>query len=110
MLGRKQKLLAYLRSDGPLTTSDRKYLADYLEGKIKRRKGRPRNYGRAFCLDLLALLVKQEKTELRTRGNRYRIHDKAVDCALKLYSSLDYPAVSRETLENHLRRSKRRKK
>jgi hypothetical protein len=110
IFGRKQKLLAYLRSDRPLTAMDREYLADYLDGKIKRKKGRPRDLGRAFCLRQLAFLVQQRKTELRNGGERYRIHNKAVDDALKLYNAAGYPAVSRETLENHLRRSKRRRK
>lgn len=109
-LGRKQKLLAYLRSDRPLTAMDREYLADYLEGKIKRKKGRPRDRARAFYLGQLVFLVEQRKTELRNEGERYRIHEKAVDHAFKLYNSAGYPAVSRETLENRLRRSKRRKK
>lgn len=108
--GRKQKLIAYLRSNRPLTASDRAYLADYLEGKIDRRRGRPRDHARAFCLMQLALLVEQNKAKLRRRGERYRIHDKAVDQALKRYSASGYPVVSRETLENYLRRSKRRKK
>ena len=108
--GRKQKLLDYLRSDRPLTAMNREYLADFLEGKIKRKKGRPRDLTRAFYLGQLVFLVEQRKTELRNAGVRYRFHDNAVDDALKLYNSAGYPSVSREALENRLRRSKRRKK
>jgi hypothetical protein len=109
-IGRREKLLAYLRSNKPLTARDRAYLADYLEGKIKRKKGRPRDLVRASYIIELASLVHGRKSELREAGERYRIHDKAVDHALKIYNSWGYPFVARETLENHLRRSKRRKK
>ena len=108
--GSKEKLLAYLRANKPLTARDRAYLADYLEGKLKRKKGRPRDLVRASYIRELASLVHEKKTELREAGKRYRIHDKAVDDALKIYNSWGYPVVARETLENHLRRSKRRKK
>ena len=110
VLGRQQKLLAYLRSDRPLAAMDRAYLADYQEGKIKRKQGRPRDLARAFYVGQLALLVQQRKAELREGGRHYRIHDEAADYALKLYSDAGYPDVPRETLENYLRRSKRRKK
>jgi hypothetical protein len=108
--GHRKKLLAYLRSNKPLTPRDRAYLADYLEGKIKRTKGRPRDLEGAFNLRALASLVHERKTELRDAGERYRIHDKAVDHALKIYNAWGYPVVAREKLENYLRRSKRRKK
>jgi hypothetical protein len=108
--GRKEKLLVYLRSNKPLTARDRAYLADYLEGKIKRKKGRPHDLVRASYIIELASLVHERKRELREAGERYRIHDKAVDHALKIYNSLGYPVVAREKLENYLRRSKRRKK
>jgi hypothetical protein len=110
VLGREQKLLAYLRSDRPLTAMNRAYLADYREGKIKRKQGRPRDVARSFCMTQLAFLVQQRKAELRDGGRHYRIHDEAVDYALKLYSAAGYPDVSRETLENYLKRSKPRKK
>ena len=110
MFGRQQKLLDYLGSDRPLTTMDRAYLVDYLGRKIKRKQGRPRDPVRAFCLEQLVFLVEQRKTELRNGGKRYRIHNQAVDHALKLYGLAGYPAISRETLENRLRRSKCRKK
>jgi hypothetical protein len=38
VLGRKQKLLAYLRSDRPLAAMDRAYLADYQEEKLNESK------------------------------------------------------------------------
>lgn len=58
VLGRQQKLLAYLRSDRPLAAMDRAYLADYQEGKIKRKQGRPRDVTRAFCLGQLVCVPK----------------------------------------------------
>ena len=108
--GRKELLLAYLRTDKPLTADDRKYLADYLEGKYNRKKGRPAGGKAALNLRNVAVLVEQIKAELHKRGEHYRIQDKAVDFALELHSSWGHPPVARETLENHLRRSNRRKK
>ena len=37
--GRKEPLIAFLRSDKPLRPSDRAHLADCLEGKVKRKRG-----------------------------------------------------------------------
>jgi len=39
--GRDAPLIAYIRSDKVLRPQDRGYLADYLEGKLKRKRGRP---------------------------------------------------------------------
>jgi hypothetical protein len=107
---RKELLLAYLRSNKPLTAQDRKYLADYLEGKYRRKKGRPPGGKAALNLRNVAVRVNFFKAKLREAGMRYRIHDKAIDYALRDHARFGHPAVSRDTLENHLRRSKRRKK
>jgi hypothetical protein len=109
-LGRKQQLLAYLRSDRPLTAEDRAYLADYLEGKFNRKKGRPRGGKAALNVRNVAVMVDFYKAKLREAGERYRIHEKAIDYALKYHVSHGHTAPAPETLENYLRRSKRRKK
>jgi hypothetical protein len=108
--GRKEKLLAYLRSNKPLTARDRAYLADYLEGKFKRKKGRPPGGDAARNLRNVAALVDYIKAMLRESGKRYRIHDLAVDYALNHHVAHGHRAPTREALENYLRRSKRRKK
>jgi hypothetical protein len=108
--GRKEQLLAYLRSNKPLTAKDRAYLADYLEGKYCRKKGRPPGGKDALNLRNVAVMVDFYKTKLREAGKRYRIHDLAVEYALKYHVSHGHKAPARETLENYLRRSKHRKK
>jgi hypothetical protein len=110
VLGRPQKLIAYVRSGRPLTAMERAYVADCLKGGIKRKRGRPRDVTRVFCLGQLTFLVQQRTAELRDGGRRYRFHNEAVEYALERYSAAGYPAVPRETLENYLHRSKRRKK
>jgi hypothetical protein len=107
---RKEHLLAYLRSNKPLTAEDRTYLADYLEGKLKRKRGRPPGGKAALNLRNVAVLVNWYKARLRASGKRYRIHDLAVDAALEYHVRQGHTAPNREALENFLRRSKRRKK
>lgn len=107
---RKERMLAYLRSNKPLTAQDRAYLADYVEGKLRRKRGRPRGGKAALNLQNVAVMVDYYKKKLREAGKRYRIHDLAVDYALKYHVDHGHKAPARETLENYLRRSKRRKK
>ena len=106
--GREWPLIAYLRSDKPLLPSDRECLADLLQGKLKRRRGRPKGGLDAQKMRFLALLVRDVKGEMRQRGERYRIHEKAVDYVLGLYTYNGKPPVGREKLENYLRRSQRK--
>jgi hypothetical protein len=107
---RKDKLLAYLRSNRPLTAIDRQYLADYLEGKLKRKKGRPRGGRAALNVRNVAVLVDYCKAKLRETGKRSQVHKMAVDLALEFHVAHGHQAPARETLENYLRRSKHRKK
>jgi hypothetical protein len=98
--GRLCPLIAYLRSDKPLAPSDRDSLADLLQGKLKRRIGRPKGGLDAQKVRFLALLVRDVKSDMRQRGERYRIHDKAIDHVLSLYTYNGKPPVGREKLEN----------
>ena len=107
---RKDRLLAYLRSNRPLTAIDRQCLADYLEGKLNRKKGRPRGGRSALNVRNVAVMVDHYKAKLREAGKRYQIHKTAVDLALEYHVAHGHQAPARETLENYLRRSKRRKK
>jgi hypothetical protein len=75
---RKDRLLAYLRSNRPLTAIDRQCLADYLEGKLNRKKGRPRGGGSALNVRNVAVMVDHYKAKLREAGKRYQIHKTAV--------------------------------
>jgi hypothetical protein len=103
--GRTAPLIAYVRSDKTLRPRDREHLADYLEGKDKRKRGRPLGGMESRQIRFLAGAVRAVKAELRERGERYRIHSKAIDHVLAAYP--DGP-IGRETLENHLRRSQRK--
>ena len=106
--GRKAALIVYLRSDKPLRPRDREYLADYLEGKVKRKRGRPRGGVESQKIRFLAGQVRAVKARLREQGEPYRIHNKAVDLVLDVYSVAGEPPVDREKLENYLRRSHRK--
>ena len=108
--GRKDGLLAYLRSNRLLTATDREYLADYLEGKLNRKKGRPRGGRAALNVRNVAVMVDLCKAKFREAGKRNRVHEMAVDLALEYHVAHGHKAAARETLENYLRRSKRRKK
>jgi hypothetical protein len=103
--GQKAPLTAYLRSNKPLRPRDREHLADYLEGRVKRKRGRPLGGIESRQIRFLAGLVRAAKAELRERGERYGIHNKAVDRVLAAYPN---SPIDREKLENHLRRSQRK--
>jgi hypothetical protein len=106
--GRVAPLIAYIRSDKALRPEDRGYLADYLEGKLKRKRGRPIGGLESQKIKFLAGLVRAAKAQLRERGERYRIHNKTIDLVLDVYSVSGKPPVDREKLENYLRRSQRK--
>jgi hypothetical protein len=108
--GRTSRLIEYIRSDKPLRPRDRDHLADYLEGKLKRKKGRPPGGKNVLNLRNVAVLVEFYKTKLRESGMRSGIHDLAVDSALEFHVARGQEAPDRQALENYLRRSKRRKK
>ena len=107
---RKDRLLAYLRSNRPLTAIDRQCLADYMEGKLDRKKGRPRGGRAALNLRNVEVLVDYCKAKFREAGKHYQIHETAVDLALEYHVAHGHQAPTRQALENYLRRSKRRKK
>ena len=96
--GRREKLLAYLRTNKPLTARDRAYLADYLEGKFKRKKGRPPGGDAARNLRNVAVMVDVFKAMLRESGKRYRIHNLAVDYALNHHVAHGHRAPTREAV------------
>ena len=107
---RKDRLLAYLRSNRPLTAKDRQCLADYMEGKLNRKKGRPPGGRAALNVRNVAVMVDYFKAKFRETGKRYQIHEPAVDLALEFHVAHGHKAPTRNTLENYLRRSKHRKK
>jgi hypothetical protein len=109
----KRPLVELLRSDHPLTTEDKRYLADYLDGKIRPRRGRPRARpgSAADDLDRAVHWVRLIKQKMRQRGDVYRFHDKAIDLALELLMEEGFDVPEKLKLMTALRRPlKRRRK
>jgi hypothetical protein len=104
----EQDFIGLLRDNHPLTAKDKLYLADLLEGKVKARRGPPRDDGFGGTR-FAAALVKVIKSRFRESGQRYRIHDLAVEAALETLEDYGIAAPARETVENALRRSRKRK-
>jgi hypothetical protein len=104
--GRKEPLIAYLRSHKPLRPVDHDFLADFIAGKMNRKRGRPKGGPNARNLRNVAVLVELIKRELRKRGRHKGIHNEAIDLAMLWHTSRGHPPVGREQLENYLRRSR----
>ena len=117
--GDKQQLLDMLRSDFPLSADDKKYLADFIEGKLKRPRGRPplvratdelRNPDLA-AVKRAAFYVERLKHDARKEGRSSSgIHEWAVDQTMEFLKKLGLRRPSRQRLENYLRRSKKPRK
>lgn len=104
----EQDFIGLLRDNHPLTAEDKLYLADLLEGKIKHRSGPPRDDGHGSTR-FAATLVKVIKSRFREHGQRYRIHGLAVEAALEMLEDYGIAAPPRETVENTLKRPRKRK-
>jgi hypothetical protein len=110
-------LAEYVR-EHTLTIVQRNKLADYIEGKLKRKNGRPSNKLDGYHYDdnelrlgdgplhmqLAALDVKALKLEWREAGRRYRIHEPA------LKQVADEYGITPDKLENFIRRGKHPRK
>ncbi len=103
--GRKEELIKLLRNDHPLTHYDKIKLADYLEGKLSRKPGRPRVYRRGYhsWLDMLALEVEERKEAWREEHSRKNApHRKIVAEVAELHG------ISFHSLDMRVRQSKQR--
>jgi hypothetical protein len=67
--GRIAPLIAYIRSDKALRPEDRGDLADYLEGKLKRKRGRPRGGLESQRIRFLAGQVRAYKAHCESTGS-----------------------------------------
>ena len=103
--GSATRLVAFLRSDYPLSQYCRNSLADYIEGKMKKSKGRPkRRIGAPANLPMLyaACDVDRYKRVWRLRYGRTRgIHEEAIE------KSAERNSLDPNALANYLNRSKR---
>jgi hypothetical protein len=108
--GDKRLLVKLLRSDHPLNAEDKRYLADFLDGKIRPRRGRPRGgFGSASDdLDRAVYLVKFIKRKMRQHGRTYRIHDKAMNLALELLEKEGFGVPEKLKLMTGLRRPRKK--
>jgi hypothetical protein len=108
--GDKRHLVNLLRSDHPLTADDKRYLADFLDGKIRPRRGRPRARfdSPADDLDRAVHWVKFIKRKMRRHGRVYRIHDEAMDLALGLLKKRGFGVPEKLKLMTGLRRSRKK--
>jgi hypothetical protein len=106
----KRLLVELLRSDHPLTAEDKRYLADFLDGKIRPRRGRPRaQFGDAADdLDRAVHWVRFIKKKMRQHGRAYRIHDEAISLALELLQENGFDVPEEEKLRTALRRPLKR--
>jgi hypothetical protein len=106
-------LAAYVR-EHTLTTVQRNKLADYIEGKLKKKNGRPSKKLDGYHYDdneirycdgplnmqLAAIDVESLKIEWREAGRRYRITRPAIEQVAEQYE------IDADKLENFIRRGK----
>jgi hypothetical protein len=106
----KRHLIDLLRSDYPLTADDKRCLADFLDGKIRPRRGRPRAQvgSPADDLDRAIHWVRFIKQKMRQHGRAYRIHDEAISLALELLQKKGFGVPDEEKLRNGLKRPRKK--
>jgi hypothetical protein len=104
--GKADRLVSVLLSDVPLTVDDRKYLADFVLGKFKRKRGRPNDEFNQMWMESYADTVKSIKAQYAAQ-NQHISHEDAVE---KLCNYLKMSSAFSNKLHNYLRRSKRKGK
>jgi len=103
-------LCKMLRSDYQLTADDRNYLADFIEGKMNRGRGRPQKLEEESALERMEQKARTIQVNARERGERITLAQ-AINRAI---DSTNCPEESRaelqQKLSNYVRRSKRPKR
>jgi hypothetical protein len=106
-------LLELLRANHPLTAQDKAALADLLEGKIKRRPGRPSpglTDPKKNALDSAVFMVGLVREDGREKGKPIR-EDDAVKIVLDFMKKRGNRIIpNRESVLTRLRRSKQSRK
>lgn len=115
----KKTLIDLLRSNYPISPDDKRVLADFFDGKFQRSRGR-RSWratdeffskeGRArvaVCRAALYIeaIKKRAQDEKRSRAG---IHEWAIEQALEYMRKRGFHLPDPDSLENYLRRSKKR--
>jgi hypothetical protein len=116
--GDKRPLLDLLRSNYPLSAEDKKYLADFIDGKVKRPRGRRpwratdelRNPDSA-AVRRAASFVRRFKEAARKEGrSSIGIHEWAVDQTMDFLEKHGFRRPPPQRLDDYLRRSKKPRK
>jgi hypothetical protein len=99
--GEPERLAQYVREHHELTVAQSQKLADFIDGKLKRKKGRPSKIQRPnMLMQCAAWDVEELKAEWRKTGRRYRIHRPALEAVAARWE------ITPDKLENFIRRSK----
>jgi hypothetical protein len=96
----KSQLLWLLRSDFDLNAGDKFLLADYIEGKITKNKGR-RWQGASPMWFAADDVVRIKRVWRQRYGRKYGVHRKALELAA------ERRGVDPHSLDNYINRSKR---
>lgn len=105
----KSKLLNLLRSGYQLTLDDQKVMADFIEGKIKPKRGRKVDLDQHAALTRYAAEVARLKLNHKKSGLRIS-HRDAIDAVVTPLFPPHLRTAAANKLDNFIRRSKQRKK
>lgn len=95
--GDHSALAELLRSEWALSSKARRYVAELIEGKFKRKVGRPRNplYGSELTRHVFQLLLEEQKREIREKGGSvYNIHEEAIE-QLSAWVGIDFSVIQK---------------
>jgi hypothetical protein len=111
MSGNLMDIATTLRSDQPLTKSDREWLAEYLEGKKRLRRGKPpwarlRKTRKRFYIEQAAGEAKRLIDEWTAKGQKRRgLKSRAIEAATKKHCPPEMdPIKLEESVINFLNR------
>jgi hypothetical protein len=86
--GDTERLAALLRGNRPLSSEDRAYLADYVEGKLRRPRGRPAGAG-AWQFKPTKVAADFAERYLRVWRRRYGIRNRIEEAGGRARLALD---------------------
>jgi hypothetical protein len=107
--GNTGPLLEYLRSDLSLSGEDRELLADYIEGKWKRGRGRPRERNQTMIM-IAGGEAKRLKKQLKAEGRWRGVEETAIQQACADLKDHGFPVPDEESVRYFVKRSSRIRK